>query len=89
MTDEEKEALRRLPLRDVLNLFCVSGPLEPNMPRIDMSDCSVRELASELIGPFVDSAIAELTRRANAERMTVADFIYADVEARSLFRWQR
>jgi hypothetical protein len=73
-------ALRRLPIPDLLNGLAVSGPLEPDMPRVDASGWSVEKLVNAIMGPLADSAVEELVRRANGECKTVADLIYADVQ---------
>src|SRR5215471_10765250 len=87
MTKSEKElfeALRQLPTRDLLNLMAVVRPTTPNQTRVDMSKWSDREviyvLNVETLGDpnniHVESALEELTKRANAKCVTVGDYIY-------------
>jgi len=85
MTKSDKElleALRQLPTRDLLNLMAAAGPTTPNQTRVDMSkwlDHQILEtLNLETLGDpnniYVDSALEELTKRANAQCVTVADY---------------
>jgi hypothetical protein len=69
-----QERLKRMSIVDLVVGMVLAKPA-PDYALIDMSAMPDRELIDATIGPDGDSACAELLKRANAKRVTVADFI--------------
>jgi hypothetical protein len=78
---DDKARLDRMSPDDLFNKMATAKP-DPNAPKVDMSELSDRQvIAAAFNGPYVDSATAELVKRANAKCVTVADFIRAALRA--------
>jgi hypothetical protein len=69
-----QERIKRMSDIDLIVGMVLAMPA-PDYVLIDMSAMPDRELINATIGPDGDSACAELLKRANAKRITVADFI--------------
>jgi hypothetical protein len=79
----EIAGIERPLIQDLLNLTAASKHWAPKQPRIDMSqwpDMQVIDALKTLVysgyGNEMASAHEELTKRANAKCVTVADYIY-------------
>jgi hypothetical protein len=76
----QEQRLRRMPLSELLNGMAMAKPLHPGRQLIDMGGLANRTLIRTMLDGTADarrydSAVAELTKRANAKGMTMADFI--------------
>jgi hypothetical protein len=71
---DHKQQLKRMTSSELLNGLAVSEPT-PNQPRIDMSQWSDKDVINGMTGPHHNSAIDEIVKRANARRITVADYV--------------
>ena len=85
----QRERLRRMPLvealTELLNNMATAAPA-PNYPKVDMSGMPDRALINAAFdGPYVDCATQELVKRANAKRVTFAEYIKAVFER----QWSR
>jgi hypothetical protein len=71
-----EEQMRRMTIPELLNSVAIGGPVHPERPRIDMSDVADKELINKMVDDYYgDSAVEELVKRANAKRVTLADYI--------------
>jgi hypothetical protein len=66
--------IERMPFNELITRMVLGKPA-PGAVLIDMSAMPDRKLLDATIGADGDSACAELLKRANAKRLTVADFI--------------
>jgi hypothetical protein len=70
-----EERLRRMTMAELIN-EAATERFDPNHPRIDMSEATDEELINKMVeGPHRESATEELVKRANAKRVTLADYI--------------
>jgi hypothetical protein len=70
-----EEHMRRMPVQDLLNVLALEDPEHPERPLIDLSDATDQYLIKQIGDYHSDSAVAELVKRANAKRVTLADYI--------------
>ena len=61
--------------RELINACATAFPGPVQQPKMDMSKWSDQATVKALFGPYSDSAMDELVKRANATAMTVADYI--------------
>jgi hypothetical protein len=72
-----EEQMRRMTIWELLNGAATEGPVHPERPRIDMSDVADKELINKMVDDYYgDSAVEELVKRANAKRLTLADYAW-------------
>ena len=72
-----EERLRRMPLRELLNEWATA---KPDQPLIDVSDWPDKDLINGIMDDHHgDSAVAELVRRANAQCLTMAEYVFGIV----------
>jgi hypothetical protein len=67
----------RIPLDQLLNEWATTMPTHPDRPLIDVSRWADKDLISGARDDcYGDSCIEELVKRANAKRVTMADYVF-------------
>jgi hypothetical protein len=69
-----QERLKRMSVIDLVVHVVLAEP-EPGQNDVDMREVPDRDLVNALVGDHSNSASAELLKRANAKRVTVADWL--------------